>query len=516
MLEQTCAKTVSFEDLGLKPAILTTLEKIGYTAPTEIQANTIPLILAGRDLVAQSQTGSGKTAAFLLPAIEKMSSQKGAEVLVLVPTRELAQQVVVEAQRFMGDAVGRCVSVIGGQAMQRQIELVNGGAKIIVATPGRLLDHLRSKRFKNFAPHYIVMDEADEILEMGFLEDVRAILAELPSERQTLLFSATMPAPIRSLAERYLRNPASVKLIPQGEMANQQIEQIIHVVKAEERQDALVRILEAENPEKALIFCRTKKDTDDLCNHLIKVGIKARALHGDLSQAERNRIISELKRGIGTILVATDVASRGLDIDGMSHVFNFQLPENADRFVHRVGRTGRGGRQGKAITLTTDREWQAHPFFRQFPRRNFTILEVPTKSATQKLLADRLTAEIKKVEVCPATLENFQNLSKSEAVEFMCQLFTYVSAKKKVHGNEVIGVSPQAAMSSLQSSRQGGGSRSSGGGRFQSGAKPRSSSFGGFRGKKPFSGESRYAGAGSGRRDARSAGGSAGYARRSS
>jgi ATP-dependent RNA helicase DeaD len=211
----------------------------------------------------------------------------------------------------------------------------------------------------------------------------------------------------------------------------------------------------------------------------------------------------------------------------MTHVFNFQLPENADRFVHRVGRTGRGGREGKAITLATDREWQAHPFFRQFPRKNFAVLAVPTKSATQKLLADRMTAEIKKVEVCPTTIEGFKDLSQNEAYEFMCQLFTYVSAKKKVHGNEVIGVAPQVAMSSLQgpSSRQGGGGRSNGGngggGRFNK--SPRSAGFG-FRGKKSFSdgGESRYSGGGNGgpRRDPRSSGGapsnSSGYVRRSS
>jgi ATP-dependent RNA helicase DeaD len=449
MRESTPIST-TFADLGFKEQILTALAKVGYTAPTEIQANTIPVILQGKDLVAQSQTGSGKTAAFLLPAIQQLSSKKGAEVLVLVPTRELAQQVVTEAQRFLGDSSVRCVSVIGGAAMQRQIEMVNGGAKIVVATPGRLLDHIRSNRFKSFAPHYVVLDEADEILEMGFIDDVRAILAALPSERQTLLFSATMPPPIRALADRYLRDPVSVKLTTKGELANNRIEQILHVVRMDQRQDALVRILEAENPEKAIIFCRTRMDTDELAAHLNKVGIKAQALHGDLSQAERNRIISEIKRGVATILVATDVASRGLDIDGMSHVFNHQLPENADRFIHRVGRTGRGGRQGKAITLVTDREWQAHPFFRQYPRKNFTIMPVPTKSATQQLLADRMTQEIKKVAVCPSTVETFKALPAEEVFEFMCQLFTFVTAKKKVRGEEVIGFNPQALMAGLK------------------------------------------------------------------
>ena len=461
----------SFASLGLGPNVIKALDKAGFSQPTDIQAQAIPLALAGGDLIAQAKTGSGKTAAFILPVIERLTSGKGVDCLVLVPTRELAQQVVDESSRFMENSRDRFVSVIGGESIFRQVELVNRGAKIVVATPGRLLDHLRSGRFKSFDPTTVVLDEADEILDMGFLEDVKAILGMLPSERQTLLFSATMPKPIRNLAARELKDPVEIKLIPKGELANKQIDQILHVVKAHERQNALVRVLDMQNPQKAIVFCRTKRDVDELNVFLSRIGYKSKALHGDISQNERNRIITDMRDGRCTILIATDVASRGLDIDGLSHVINFQLPEQCERFIHRVGRTGRGGQTGKAITLVTEQEWRSHAFFRNYPRKKFQLEALATKSATRELLHGRLVDDIKKVAVSPDTRESLQDMNEEQGFEFMCQLFTYIQSQKKVVGGEVIGICPDTALRQLKTVR------------------PRSESNG--RHRRPFSGSSR-------------------------
>ena len=347
----------TFQDFGFSPAILQGVELAGFKIPSPIQEEAIPLVMQGRDLIAQAQTGTGKTAAFGLPTMNNLKQTGSVEILVITPTRELCSQVSDELFRLGKCAHVRTVAVYGGQSIQRQAELVNRGAHVLVATPGRLLDHLRSKRFKTFSPSVVILDEADEMLDMGFIEDLDKIFSYLPEERQTLLFSATMPPAIRKLAEKNLNNPAAVKTVS-GETTSKDITQRYYVVGEHERADAMVRLMESEDPDKAIAFCRTKREVDALSQTLVALGYSAKGLHGDMEQRQREQTIQDLKRGKIEILVATDVAARGLDVTGISHVFNYHIPMDPESYVHRIGRTGRAGSKGIAITLLSPHEYR--------------------------------------------------------------------------------------------------------------------------------------------------------------
>jgi len=432
---------LGFTQFDLNQNVLKGVEDAGYQIPSPIQKEAIPHVLTGGDLVAQAQTGSGKTAAFAVPALHMLQFNKSVEVLVLVPTRELSLQVVQEFERLAKHLRIGVVSVVGGESGYRQIEMVNRGAQVIVATPGRLLDHLSSNKFKNFKPQMVVLDEADEMLDMGFIDDIRQILAYTPTSRQTLLFSATIPAPIARLANEELKTPKHIKLVSK-EDNHQDIEQVLYMVRSKERENALIRLIESESPEKAVVFCRTKRDTIELCENLNKRGLAAQALHGDLTQNERNRAMLEIKRGNTRILVATDVASRGLDIQDLSYVINFHLPESKDRYTHRIGRTGRAGQKGKAISFVTPSELEGFSYLKNYKQSNFTLACLPSRSDVQGKLNRSFVDELRGITITEeAKVTCDQLIPEEESREFLLRLYTYAKRNQKVTGAEELGFS---------------------------------------------------------------------------
>ncbi len=355
-IEEVVPAADSFELLGLSEAILKAVADAGYESPTPIQARAIPLLLAGKDLIGQAQTGTGKTAAFALPMIQRTdASRPETQVLILAPTRELAVQVAGECHTFAKQVGLRVVPVYGGQPIDRQFRALKGGAQIVVGTPGRVLDHIRRGTLDLKTVHLCAIDEADEMLALGFLEDMDTILAELPEERQIAMFSATMPPRIAMLTRKYLRDPARVTI----ETRRRTVEttnQTYYEVPPGKKQEALSRVLDMETPGPTIVFCRTRKDTNDLAEALRIRGYSADALHGDMAQPERDRVMRRFREGQADLLVATDVAARGLDIDSVTHVINFDIPMDVEQYIHRIGRTGRAGREGDAITLIEPRE----------------------------------------------------------------------------------------------------------------------------------------------------------------
>ncbi|HEX5689718.1 MAG TPA: DEAD/DEAH box helicase, partial [Roseiflexaceae bacterium] len=348
--------TVTFQELGLSEPTLKAITELGYEEPTSIQARTISRMLEGADIIAQAQTGTGKTAAFALPIIEKLDSDlRTPQALVLTPTRELAVQV---AEAFHSYGKHHRVSILpvyGGQPIDRQLRALDRGVQIVVGTPGRLLDHIQRGTLKLGQVKTVVLDEADEMLDMGFIEDIEAILAETPPERQTALFSATIPAPIAELARKYMHEPERI-VVAAEQMTVPQIRQVYYEVGGRDKFEVLARIIDFEMPTSAIIFCRTKSEVDSLGERLIARAFPAETLHGDLSQVQRDRVMGRFRTGQVELLVATDVAARGLDIEHVSHVINYDIPLDPEIYVHRIGRTGRAGRTGCAVTLVTPRE----------------------------------------------------------------------------------------------------------------------------------------------------------------
>ena len=331
----------TFKDLGLKQPILDTLDKIGFTTPSPIQKEVIPLILSGADVVGRAETGSGKTAAFGLPSIQLMKKTKEAQVLVITPTRELAFQVAEELNRFGKHRKSRVITICGGKSFRNQIDAFNAGAEIIVATPGRLLDLLTSKKLAKFRPTTVILDEADEMLNMGFFEDIEAIFTHLPKKRQTLLFSATMPKTIQNLIKEILEAPVFVKT----SQDKKDISQAYYLIEEFERDHAIIRLFEGKQFVKSIVFCKTKKEVDRLTSLLSTRGLQAKGLHGDMEQNQRQRVTHDFRAGNANILVATDVAARGLNILDVTHVINYHSPFDAENYVHRIGRTGRAGQK---------------------------------------------------------------------------------------------------------------------------------------------------------------------------
>jgi ATP-dependent RNA helicase DeaD len=348
--------TVTFEELGLSKPTLKAISDLGYEEPTSIQIRTIRRILEGADVIAQAQTGTGKTAAFALPIIEKLDpDMRTPQALVLTPTRELAVQVAEAFHSYGKYHHVTILPVYGGQPIERQLRALDRGVQVVVGTPGRLLDHIQRGTLKLGQVRTVVLDEADEMLDMGFIEDIEAILSETPPERQTTLFSATIPAPIAELARKYMREPERISIAAEH-MTVPQIRQVYYEVGARDKFEVLARILDFETPEAAIVFCRTKSEVDSLGERLIARAFPAETLHGDLSQIQRDRVMGRFRTGQVELLVATDVAARGLDIEHVSHVINYDIPLDPEIYVHRVGRTGRAGRGGCAITLVTPRE----------------------------------------------------------------------------------------------------------------------------------------------------------------
>jgi ATP-dependent RNA helicase DeaD len=383
-----------FAALGLSGDILTAIGTLGYEEPTPVQRESIPLLLEGRDLLAQAATGTGKTAAFALPMLQRIT-EAGATGrhptagMVLVPTRELAMQVAEAIHKYARGGAVSVVPLFGGASMQQQIRALQRGANGVVATPGRALDHIRRQTLKLDLLAVLVLDEADEMLDMGFAEDLDAILEATPRERQTALFSATMPARILSIAERHLHDPARVAIAREKVAAGKmpRIRQVAYVDARQQKATALERVLESEDPGSALVFCRTRLEVDELVEMLNAHGHGAEGLHGGMDQRQRDRVMARFRDGAADLLVATDVAARGLDIERLSHVINYDMPASSEAYVHRIGRTGRAGREGTAITLVEPRE---HRLLRSMEAVTKQKVEVRTVPSVAVLRSRRL------------------------------------------------------------------------------------------------------------------------------
>jgi ATP-dependent RNA helicase DeaD len=376
--------TTEFNQFNLHPQLVQAVEERGYTAPTPIQSGIIPLMLSGQDVLGQAQTGTGKTAAFALPILHNLlPDQKHVQALVLAPTRELANQVAGAMYEYGRHRDVRVLAVYGGQAYSRQITRLNKGVDIVVGTPGRLIDLMERKVLDISQVQTVVLDEADEMLSMGFIEDIETILKETPSQRQTALFSATLPQEIRRLADRYMHTPQSVT-IQREQPAVAAIEQRYYLVNATDKLAALTRLFEVETIHSALIFARTRIGTGELANELTVRGFPAETLNGDLSQELRERVLNRFRQNQVKVLVATDVAARGLDIEDISHVFNFDLPEDEEIYVHRIGRTGRAGKSGIAISLITPQEQWRLRRIESFVRQKVTRCSLPSVEDIQR------------------------------------------------------------------------------------------------------------------------------------
>jgi ATP-dependent RNA helicase DeaD len=373
-----------FSQLNLKPALLQAVTDQGYTEPTPIQEEIIPLMLANHDVIGQAQTGTGKTAAFALPMLQNMDPGQGyVQGLVLAPTRELAMQVSKAIYAYGQHTDVRVLAIYGGTPYGRQISRLKKGVDIVVGTPGRLLDHIKRGTLDLSRVRMVVLDEADEMLSMGFIEDIEAILDETSDERQTSLFSATMPGPIRKLADKYLRDPQLVA-IKRKHLTVSTIDQRYYIVNQKDKLSALTRLFEIEEINTALVFAKTRVGTGELANELSNRGFQAEALNGDLSQEARERVLNRFRNNQIQVLVATDVAARGLDIDDISHVFNYDLPQDPEIYVHRVGRTGRAGKEGVAISLFTPREQGRLRRIENVTRQKITKTNLPTIEDIQK------------------------------------------------------------------------------------------------------------------------------------
>lgn len=392
--EETSVIPCTFESFGFKKEILDGIRDAGFKVPSPVQEQVMPLILKGKDVIAQSHTGTGKTAAFGLPIMNNMFKNKGIELLVITPTRELAAQISDEIFR-LGKYTGiRTGTILGGHSYSRQLQILKSGVQVLAATPGRLLDMLKSGKIQIEEPITVVLDEADEMLDMGFLDDITEIFTFLPKKRQTLLFSATMPDPIRRLAQNILHEPVFVRAITTGDSTNVDIEQTYYVIEEHERELAVVRLMEDQDPEKAIVFCRTKLEVDKLSTFLVARGYNAKGLHGDMEQSQRNQVMTSFRKSMIDILVATDVAARGLDVADVTHVFNYHMPFDAKSYIHRVGRTGRAGHKGMAITLVTPSEFRTIQRIEKSVGSTIELKMIPTLKDIKEERIKRLVAEM--------------------------------------------------------------------------------------------------------------------------
>lgn len=384
-----------FTDLGLSAPVLKAIQAVGYEAPSPIQAAAIPVLMEGGDIIGMAQTGTGKTAAFALPLLSRLDTkQNEPQVLVLAPTRELAIQVAEAFQKYASEIPGfHVLPIYGGQDMSTQLRQLKRGVHVVVGTPGRVMDHLRRGSLNLDNLKSLVLDEADEMLRMGFIDDVEWILEHIPETRQTALFSATMPREIRNVAEKYLTNPQEIK-IASNQSTGDNIEQVYWMVSGTNKLDALTRILEVEPFEGMIIFVRTKTATVELAEKLEARGYSAAPINGDMNQQLRERTIDRLKTGKLDILIATDVAARGIDVERISHVVNYDIPYDSEAYVHRIGRTGRAGRTGKAILFVAPREKRLLFTIEKATRKPITLMELPSGATVTKHRIDQFTQQI--------------------------------------------------------------------------------------------------------------------------
>lgn len=464
---QTEEKLITFDDLGLKKEILQSVKDAGFTVPSPIQAAAIPFILAGRDIVGQAHTGTGKTAAFGLPALNNINPRDGVGILVITPTRELATQVSDELFKYGRNIGAKTVTVYGGSSYNRQIDLIERGASVVVATPGRLLDILKKNLLKNFAPSIVVLDEADEMLDMGFLDDINEIFSYLPSNRQTLLFSATMPKPIKLLAERILDNPEFIS-ITKGETTNTDINQEYYVIEESERDDAIIRLMDSEGCDKSIVFCRTKSEVDRLSNVLSNAGYLANGLHGDMEQRQRETVIKGFKNNGVKVLVATDVAARGIHVDNISHVFNYHIPFDPESYVHRIGRTGRAGTKGKAITLLTPLEFKELQRIKTKVGTTMTHAFVPSKNDLRATNLKTIVTTIEDQKIYDEAHQILDMLKEDiDESTIMFKLVSMILDKQTIQGPNFIGIPADKLAAILDRASKRGDNRSGGRGGYK-------------------------------------------------
>ncbi len=402
---------LTFSDLGLSAPILKALREIGYESPSAIQAATIPTLLGGRDVVGMAQTGTGKTAAFALPIIDRLDlSQKSPQALVLAPTRELALQVCEAFEKYAGHLKGvHVLPVYGGQGYGVQLSALRRGVHIVVGTPGRIIDHLEKGTLDLSQLQYLVLDEADEMLKMGFAEDVETILAETPETKQVALFSATMPAQIRRMSKQYLHDPEEIT-VKAKTTTSANIAQRYLIVSWQQKMDALTRILEVENFDGMIVFGRTKSVTEEIAERLRARGYSAAAINGDIAQPQREKTVNQLKSGKLDILVATDVAARGLDVERISHVVNYDIPTDSESYVHRIGRTGRAGRSGEAISFVTPRERGLVKMIERATRQEITQMSLPSVDEVNETRLARFDDRISEALADTARIDRFRDI----------------------------------------------------------------------------------------------------------
>ncbi len=429
-----------FLNFGFKKSVLRGIKELGFIQPSPIQKEAIPAILDGLDVIAQAQTGTGKTAAFGLPLINSLKHNGSIEALIITPTRELAMQVSDEIFQLGKYNKVRTVCFVGGQSVFKQLELLDKKPQIVIATPGRLLDYLRNHKLKSFSPRVVVLDESDEMLDMGFLDDIEEIFQYLYKDHQTLLFSATMPIPIKHLAQKILNNPKFIKITPEN-TTNEDISQRYYIINDAEREEAIVRLIDSEMPSKAIIFTRMKKEADILAKRLIERGYKACAMHGDMEQRERHRSIKAFKDSKSNILVATDIAARGLDISGVSHVFNFHIPLNPESYVHRIGRTGRAGKKGVAITLATPLEFKELRRIKENTKATIELYEIPNIQDTISKKDTQWVEKILKYPISDEALRLYEQVrSSADMTQLVCKLLSMLLEEVKVLGPNKIGL----------------------------------------------------------------------------
>ncbi|MGN0276184.1 MAG: DEAD/DEAH box helicase [Hominisplanchenecus sp.] len=390
--------TVKFEDLGLDTRILRAITEMGFEEPSPIQAKAIPEVMSGRDVIGQAQTGTGKTAAFGIPLLQKIDPKnRKLQAIVLCPTRELAIQVADEIRRLCKFMHGiKVLPVYGGQDISIQIRSLKGGVQLVIGTPGRVMDHLRRHTLKFDELHTIVLDEADEMLNMGFREDIETILKDAPQERQTILFSATMPQPILDITRNYQKDAVMVRVVKK-ELTVKNIDQYYYEVKQKNKEEVLSRLIDMYNPKLSLVFCNTKKRVDELTEALKGRGYFAEGLHGDLKQSQRDRVMKGFRTGKTEILIATDVAARGIDVDDVEAVFNYDLPQDDEFYVHRIGRTGRAGRVGKAFTFVVGREVYKLKDIQRYCKTKIYAQPVPSLNDVTAIRLEKVMEEIDEI-----------------------------------------------------------------------------------------------------------------------
>lgn len=392
-------ETVRFDELGLSDQILKAVTEMGFEAASPIQAKAIPVLMDGKDAIGQAQTGTGKTAAFGIPLLEKIDPKnKKLQGIILCPTRELAIQVAEEIRKLSKFMHGiKVLPVYGGQDIVKQIRSLKSGVQLIIGTPGRVMDHMRRKTIKFDQVHTIVLDEADEMLNMGFREDIETVLKEIPEERQTVLFSATMPKPIMDITNQYQKKDAELVKVVKKELTVKNIDQYYYEVKQKNKEEVLSRLLDMYNPKRSLVFCNTKRKVDELTTALQGRGYFAEGLHGDLKQTQRDRVMNGFRNGKTEILIATDVAARGIDVDDVEAVFNYDIPQDDEFYVHRIGRTGRAGRVGKAFSFVVGKEVYKLKDIQRYCKTKIYAQPIPSLDDVTAIKVEKILEDVNQI-----------------------------------------------------------------------------------------------------------------------